>query len=124
MAVLSNVTMAHGQHISLPKTFSSGDVNEWFKRFDICSKTSGWNGETKAKRFPTLLEGEVLAVCSIQEYMVGSKYSHYTVVFTHNFLDLLWANEFDQQLRVVFIRRGTSENKKIGRWSGAYILLT
>ena len=114
VAVLSNVTMAHDQHISLPKTFSSGDVNEWFKRFDICSKTSGWNGVTKAKKFPMLLEGEVLAVCSIQEYMVGSKYSHYTVMFTHNFLDLLWANKLDEQLR-------TSENN-IGRCFGAYIL--
>lgn len=51
-----------GQHISLPKTFSSGDANEWFKRFDICSKANGWNGETKAKKLPTLLEGEALAV--------------------------------------------------------------
>ena len=79
----------------------------------------------KSEEVPNAARGEVLAVCSIQEYMVGSKYSHYTVMFTHNFLDLLWANEFDQQLRVVFIRRGTSsENKKIGRWSGAYILST
>ena len=54
--------MAHGQHISLPKTFSSGDVNEWFKRFDICSKANGWNSETKAKKLPTLLEGEALAI--------------------------------------------------------------
>ena len=53
--------MAHGQHISLPKTFSSGDVNEWFKRFDICSKANGWNSETKAKKLPMLLEGEALA---------------------------------------------------------------
>ena len=110
MAVLLNVTMAHDQHISLPKTFSSGDVNQ---RLIFAARQAG-GMETKAKKFLTLLEGEVLAVCSIQEYMVGSKYSHYTVMFTHNFLDLLWANKLDEQLR-------TSENN-IGRCFGAYIL--
>ena len=54
--------MAHSQHISLPKTFSSGDASEWFKRFEICSQANGWNGETKAKKLPTLLEGEALAI--------------------------------------------------------------
>ena len=54
--------MAHGQHVSLPKMFLSGYVTEWFKRFDICSRMNGWNSETKAKKHPTLLEGEALAV--------------------------------------------------------------
>ena len=49
-------------HVSLPKTFSSGDINKWLKRFDIRSKANGWNDETKAKKLPTLREGEALAV--------------------------------------------------------------
>ena len=54
--------MAHNQHVSLPKTFSSGDASKWFKRFEICSQANGWNGETKVKNLPTLLEGEALVI--------------------------------------------------------------
>ena len=61
-AIGARKDMAHSQHVSLPKTFSSGDASEWFKRFEICSQANGWNGETKAKKLPTLLEGEALAI--------------------------------------------------------------
>ena len=54
--------MATGRHISLPKTFASGDVSEWFKRFEICCTANEWNEATKALKLPTLLEGEVLAI--------------------------------------------------------------
>ena len=50
------------KHISVPKTFSSGDVNEWFCPFEICCKANEWNRETKATKLPMLLEGEALAV--------------------------------------------------------------
>ena len=50
------------KHISIPKTFSSGDADEWFSRFEICSKANDWNAATKATKLPTLLEGEALAV--------------------------------------------------------------
>ena len=50
------------RHISLPKPFSSGDVKEWFQRFEICARANGWETGTKAKKLPTLLEGEALAV--------------------------------------------------------------
>ena len=50
------------KHISVPKTFSSGDVDEWFCCFEICCKANEWNGATKAAKLPTLLEGEALAV--------------------------------------------------------------
>ena len=50
------------KHISVPKTFSSGDLDEWFCRFKICCKANEWNGATKAAKLPTLLEGEALAV--------------------------------------------------------------
>ena len=54
--------MAEQCHISVPKSFSSGDVSEWLRRFEICSKANKWNEETKALKLPTLLEGEALAV--------------------------------------------------------------
>ena len=43
-------------HVSVPKPFANGDVNEWFKRYEICCKANGWNEAT------TLLQGEALAV--------------------------------------------------------------
>ena len=49
-------------HISLPKTFASGDVAEWFNKYEICCKANKWSDETKATKLPTLLEGEALAV--------------------------------------------------------------
>ena len=48
------------KHISLPSTFAEGD--QWFQRFDICCRANDWNDEMKAKKLPTLLEGEVLAI--------------------------------------------------------------
>ena len=50
------------RHVSLPKPFASGDVHEWFQRFEICCKANGWNDATKVLKLPTLLEGEALAV--------------------------------------------------------------
>ena len=50
------------KHISVPKTFSSGDLDEWFCRFKICCKANEWNGATKAAKLPTFLEEEALAV--------------------------------------------------------------
>ena len=50
------------RHISVPKLFASRDVNEWFKRYEICCKANGWNDATKALKLPTLLEGEALTV--------------------------------------------------------------
>ena len=48
-------------HVSIPKSFSGGDAREWFQKFEICSDANGWNAEKKAKKLPTLLEGEALA---------------------------------------------------------------
>ena len=50
------------RHISLPKPFANGDVNEWFQRFDICSRANRWEDDAKALKLPTLLEGEALAI--------------------------------------------------------------
>ena len=48
-------------HVSIPKSFSGGDAREWFQKFEICSDANGWDGAKKAKKLPTLLEGEALA---------------------------------------------------------------
>lgn len=50
------------RHISVPKPFSSGDVEDWFQRFEICARANGWNAAANANKLPTLLEGEALAV--------------------------------------------------------------
>ena len=50
--------MAKG-HISLPKPFASGDVKEWF---DICCTANKWMDATKVAKFPTLMEGEAIAI--------------------------------------------------------------
>ena len=63
LIVLECVLMSNpSKHISIPKTFSSGDADEWFSRFEICCKANDWNAATKAAKLPTLLEGEALAV--------------------------------------------------------------
>ncbi len=49
-------------HTSVPKPFAAGDVDEWFKRFEICCRANEWNEATKALKLPTLLECEALAV--------------------------------------------------------------
>ena len=48
--------------ISVPKPFTEGNPVEWFQRYDIRCTANGWEDEVKAKRLPTLLEGEALAV--------------------------------------------------------------
>ena len=50
------------KHISLPTPFSVGDPVEWFRRFEICCRANEWNDEMEAKKLPTLLEGEAIAV--------------------------------------------------------------
>ena len=50
-----------GGHVSVPKSFSDGDAREWFQRFEICCSANQWNDEIKARKLPTLLEGEALA---------------------------------------------------------------
>ena len=47
-------------HVSIPKPFSSGDVVEWFTRFEICSKANGWSDDMMVRKLPTLFEGEAL----------------------------------------------------------------
>ena len=50
------------KHISLPRQFSDGDPTEWFKKYEICCDANEWEDDTKAKKLPTLLEGEALAI--------------------------------------------------------------
>ena len=50
------------KHISLPRLFSEGGPTEWFQKYEICCDANDWKDEMKAKKLPTLLEGEALAI--------------------------------------------------------------
>ena len=52
--------MAVSNHVSLPKPFASGNISEWFTRFDICCDANEWDNDKRATKLP--LEGEALAV--------------------------------------------------------------
>ena len=54
--------MSSTTHVSLPKTFDTGNASEWFQRFEICGRANGWANDKMALELPTLLEGEALAV--------------------------------------------------------------
>jgi len=49
-------------HVSFPKPFASGNEKDWLQRFAICARANGWDAAKQAKKLPTLLEGEALAV--------------------------------------------------------------
>lgn len=50
------------RHVSIPKSFSTSNVTEWFQRFDIYCRANAWNDEPKDIKLPTLIEGEALAI--------------------------------------------------------------
>ena len=51
--------------VSLPDSFSDGDIEQWLKKFDLCADANGWNtedGGTKQKILPTYLKGRAWVV--------------------------------------------------------------
>ena len=56
------ITEMPAGHISIPKSFCDGYAREWFQGFEICCAANQWNDEAKARKLPTLLEGEALAI--------------------------------------------------------------
>ena len=54
--------MASNKHISVPKPLAEGDLTNWFLKYEICCVANEWGDELKAKKLPTLLEGEALAI--------------------------------------------------------------
>ena len=60
--IVTLVATTTASAISLPKPFAEGNPVEWFQKYDICCTANGWEIEAKAKRLPTLLEREALAV--------------------------------------------------------------
>jgi len=45
-------------HVSIPKSFTDGDAQNFYQRFKICAVANEWSNETKLFKLPTLLEGE------------------------------------------------------------------
>ena len=56
------LAVASNKHTSFPKTFASGDANEWFEQFEICCRANEWSDDTKSLKLPTLLGEEALAL--------------------------------------------------------------
>jgi len=50
------------KHISLPRQLSEGEPMEWFQKYKICCDVNGWDDDMKAKKLPTLMEGEAFAI--------------------------------------------------------------
>lgn len=50
------------KHVSVPRIFSCGNFREWLIRFNICSKSNGWDDSKLHFKIATFLEGEALAV--------------------------------------------------------------
>lgn len=94
-----SITEMSAVHFSVPKSFSSGDVAEWFKRFDICSAANKWNEETKALKLPTLLEGEALAIWLALDEEVQEDYEKVKVKMTKTLLptEFLTLEQFHQR---------------------------
>ena len=62
-----------GKHISLSRPLAEGDLTDWFLKYEICCVSNDWGDEVKAKKLPTLLEGELLAIwLELSEEQQGS----------------------------------------------------
>lgn len=46
------------RHVSMPKSFADGDVREWLRRFNICSKADNWNTVTQALKLRQIRKGK------------------------------------------------------------------
>ena len=58
------MTMAEtDRHVSVSGPFSSGDIVEWLKCFEICSKVNKWIAKTQALKFPTACGRSTSGVC-------------------------------------------------------------
>ena len=69
MAVLTGT----GEHISFPRPLAEGDPTEWLLKYEICCVSNNWGDEVKARKLPTLLEGEPLAIwLELSEEQQGS----------------------------------------------------
>ena len=54
--------MSSSKHISLPRPLAERDPTDWFLKYEIFCVSNNWGNDLKAKKLPTLLEGEPLAV--------------------------------------------------------------
>ena len=49
-------------HLCCDRPLAEGDPTDWFLKYEICCVSNDWGDEVKAKKLPTLLEGEPLAI--------------------------------------------------------------
>ncbi|CDW58157.1 hypothetical protein TTRE_0000646201 [Trichuris trichiura] len=70
--------------VSLPRPFDEGNFGEWLLRFEICSGANNWNDEVKARRLPTLLEGETFLAYQRLSDDVRRNYGRLTTELKNN----------------------------------------
>src|SRR5438552_15988495 len=57
------VGVAVGPGVSaVPTRFSTGNIVEWIRKFEVCATANGWNAEAQIRRLPTFLDGQAFAV--------------------------------------------------------------
>ncbi|KFD46612.1 hypothetical protein M513_12511 [Trichuris suis] len=61
-------------NVSLPRQFGNGDFIEWASRFELCSRSNGWNDTVMAIWLCTLLEGDA---CTIYQSLPEDVLSSY-----------------------------------------------
>ena len=58
----SALTMAI-RHVGILTSFAEGGAADWFRCFNIYCRANEWDEIIKARKLPTILEGEALAIC-------------------------------------------------------------
>ena len=84
--------------VRVPKPFANGDVNEQFKRYEICCKANGWNEAMIALKLPTLLDGEALAV--LLELSEEQQQSYATACFALMPMEFVSLDNFHHTMRL------------------------
>ena len=73
------------QHVSVPRTYSTGNFREWLTRFKICALSNGWDDSILHRKIASFLEGEALAVYLELSDTQKEKFSEITSALEKNF---------------------------------------
>ena len=54
--------MVTGSGLALPEPLQNEDSCSWFKQYEVCATTNGWETANKLQCLPTLLRGHAWAI--------------------------------------------------------------